>query len=66
MVLDDEVVIAGSFNYTSPANRLNDENIIIFGDLDTDSDLQREAQRSIARFAREEIDRIIAKHGDPL
>lgn len=35
MVIDKEVVIAGSFNYTGPANALNDENIIIFGDLET-------------------------------
>lgn len=66
MVLDDEVVIAGSFNYTSAANRLNDENIIILGDLDTQSDAQRAAQRTIATFAREEIDRIIAQHGVPI
>lgn len=63
MVLDDEVVIAGSFNYTKPANSVNDENIIILGDLDTESTTQREAQRALGRFAREEIDRIIAEHG---
>jgi phosphatidylserine/phosphatidylglycerophosphate/cardiolipin synthase-like enzyme len=63
MVLDDQVVIAGSFNYTGPANRLNDENIIILGDLDTESEAKRGAQRRIATFAREEIDRIIAEHG---
>jgi len=63
MVLDDEVVIGGSFNYTGPANRVNDENIIILGDLDTKSDLQKEAQKKIAQFAREEIDRIIKEHG---
>jgi phosphatidylserine/phosphatidylglycerophosphate/cardiolipin synthase-like enzyme len=63
MVLDDEVVIAGSFNYTGRANRLNDENIIILGDLDTESTARREAQRRVATFARAEIDRIIAEHG---
>ena len=63
MVLDDEVVIAGSFNYTKPANAVNDENIIILGDLDSQSQVQRAAQREIARFAREEIDRIVAAHG---
>lgn len=66
MVLDDQVVIAGSFNYTGPANRLNDENIIILGDHDTTSDVQRQAQRRIAAFARREIDRIIAEHGEPM
>ena len=63
MVLDDEVVIAGSFNYTGPANMVNDENIIILGDLDTQSAAQKEAQGKIARFARKEIDRITQEHG---
>ncbi|MCZ6772025.1 MAG: phospholipase D-like domain-containing protein, partial [Proteobacteria bacterium] len=66
MVLDDQVVIAGSFNYTGPANQLNDENIIILGDLDTNSTAQRNAQKKIAKFARQEIDRIITKHGDAI
>ncbi len=63
MVLDDQVVIAGSFNYTGPANRLNDENIIIIGDLDTTSAKEKKAQKQIALFARKEIDRIIDEHG---
>lgn len=66
MVLDDQVVIAGSFNYTGPANQLNDENIIILGDLNTDSPAQKTAQRKIATFARKEIDRIIKDHGSPV
>ena len=63
MVIDDQLVIAGSFNYTKPANRLNDENIIVLGDLDTTSVHQRQAQSRIASFARKEIDRIIQDHG---
>ncbi|WP_336080406.1 phospholipase D-like domain-containing protein [Thalassospira sp. CH_XMU1448-2] len=66
MVLDDQVVIAGSFNYTGPANQLNDENIIVIGAFDPQSDAQREAQSQIALFARREIDRIIAEHGTAL
>lgn len=66
MVLDDQVVIAGSFNYTGPANKLNDENIVIIGDLSTTSHQQREAQSTIARYARKEIDRIINDHGTPI
>ncbi|MFK7830352.1 MAG: phospholipase D-like domain-containing protein [Congregibacter sp.] len=66
MVLDDEVVIAGSFNYTGPANALNDENIIILGDIDAKTAAQRKAQRKIAQFARAEIDRIVEQHGQPL
>jgi phosphatidylserine/phosphatidylglycerophosphate/cardiolipin synthase-like enzyme len=65
MVLDGEVVIGGSFNYTGPANRLNDENIIILGDLDTQSAAQRKAQKKIGKFALKEIDRIIQDHGKP-
>ena len=66
MVLDDEVVIAGSFNYTGPANQLNDENIIILGDLEAITARQRNAQQKIASFARAEIDRIIQDHGQPI
>jgi len=66
MVLDEQVVIAGSFNYTGPANKLNDENIIILGDLDTTSTVQKDAQGKIAKFAKAEIERIIADHGTPM
>ena len=66
MVLDDQIVIAGSFNYTGPANLLNDENIIILGDLDTTSNRERKAQAKIAQYAKNEIDRIINIHGTPL
>lgn len=66
MVLDRQVVIAGSFNYTGPANRLNDENIIILGDLETTSTAARKAQKKIAGYALKEIDRIIAKHAKPI
>jgi phosphatidylserine/phosphatidylglycerophosphate/cardiolipin synthase-like enzyme len=34
MVIDDRLIIAGSFNYTAPANTLNDENIVVIGDLE--------------------------------
>lgn len=64
MVIDDEVTIVGSFNYTDDANRLNDENIIVLGDKDTTSAAKRAAQRKIAKYARAEIDRIIADHGE--
>lgn len=63
MVLDGQVVIAGSFNYTGPANNLNDENIIILGDLDTTSEAEIAAQRKIAKYAQDEITRIILAHG---
>lgn len=63
MTLDDQVTIFGSFNYTGPANKLNDENIVVVGDADATSASARTAQTSIARACREEIDRIINTHG---
>ena len=66
MVIDGKVIIAGSFNYTDPANRLNDENILIIGDA-AESDSGRSAlQRKLASYAVREIDRIIATHADPV
>ena len=66
MVLDESVVVAGSFNYTGPANRFNDENIIILGDLEATSSAVKTAQKKIARYALAEIDRIISSHGQAL
>lgn len=66
MVIDQQVVVAGSFNYTGPANQLNDENIIVLGDLETESAASREAQRKLARYAFREIERIIEKHGEKI
>ncbi len=31
MVIDDDIVVGGSFNYTAPANDYNDENIFVIG-----------------------------------
>ena len=57
MVVDDQLLIVGSFNYTEPATTLNDENIVVIGDLEeTDTDAQAD-QRRLAAFARTEIDR---------
>ncbi len=65
MVIDEQLIIAGSFNYTGPANQLNDENIIILGDLDTPitEDDAISKQRSLAQYALAEIDRIITSFG---
>ena len=59
MVIDKQLIIAGSFNYTGPANALNDENIIIFGDLETGNARTKAAQKKLAAFALKEIDRIV-------
>lgn len=59
MTIDDQVTIVGSFNYTGPANLVNDENIIVLGDLDEPAGPRRDAQSTLALAARREIDRII-------
>ena len=63
MVIDDRVLVGGSFNYTGPANKLNDENVIILGDLKSASATSRAQQRRLATYARTEIDRIYDDHG---
>lgn len=65
-VIDDQVVIAGSFNYTGPATSLNDENVVVIGDTDEVDQQAQDRQRQIALYARLEIDRIIATHGVPV
>ncbi len=64
MVIDDLLSIFGSFNYTKPANRSNDENIVIVGDLDETRVAQKKKQEQIAVSARKEIDRIIDTFGE--
>jgi phosphatidylserine/phosphatidylglycerophosphate/cardiolipin synthase-like enzyme len=66
MVLDERVTIVGIFNYTGPATTLNDENIIVLGDLEETSDSADAAQRTIAQHALTEIDRIINDLATPL
>ncbi|SFR42513.1 Phosphatidylserine/phosphatidylglycerophosphate/cardiolipin synthase [Yoonia tamlensis] len=66
MVMDDGLIILGSFNYTGPANLVNDENIIVLGDLDLPDGAARDAQRQLGIYARAEIDRIIAAQSEPI
>lgn len=65
MVIDERLVIAGSFNYTAPATTLNDENIIVLGDLEETREDAEAAQRRIASFALGEISRIITDLSRP-
>jgi phosphatidylserine/phosphatidylglycerophosphate/cardiolipin synthase-like enzyme len=37
MVIDELIVVAGSFNYTQPANEFNDQNIFLMGSTHTRS-----------------------------
>ena len=64
MVIDDQLSIFGSFNYTKPANRSNDENIVVIGDLDETRQTQRNIQARLALQARREVDRIIDRFGE--
>jgi phosphatidylserine/phosphatidylglycerophosphate/cardiolipin synthase-like enzyme len=66
MVVDERLVIAGSFNYTAPGTTLNDEKIIVLGDLEeTDPDAEA-AQRQLASYALAEIERIITDLAEPV
>ena len=62
----DQLIIGGSFNYTGPANQLNDENIVVLGDLNSRARRSIRQQKRLAAFAKAEIDRIIAQHAEPL
>jgi phosphatidylserine/phosphatidylglycerophosphate/cardiolipin synthase-like enzyme len=64
MVIDRRLVIVGSFNYTGPANQLNDENIIILGDLDCPDPAIIQLEHELAAYALYEIDRIIDRFGE--
>jgi phosphatidylserine/phosphatidylglycerophosphate/cardiolipin synthase-like enzyme len=66
MTIDDRLVIAGSFNYTAPATTLNDENIVVIGDLEETNPAAEANQRKLAGFARAEIDRIIDTLATPV
>jgi phosphatidylserine/phosphatidylglycerophosphate/cardiolipin synthase-like enzyme len=63
-VIDEAIVVAGSFNYTAPANEFNDENIFVLGspylDLPRDQGgpVDLDACAEIAAFFRSEIERI--------
>jgi phosphatidylserine/phosphatidylglycerophosphate/cardiolipin synthase-like enzyme len=66
MVIDERLVIAGSFNYTGPATLLNDENIVVLGDLEETDAKSETNQRALAAFALAEIGRIIADLAEPV
>ncbi|MEU7003270.1 phospholipase D-like domain-containing protein [Nonomuraea sp. NPDC046570] len=66
MVIDEAVVIAGSFNYTEPANNYNDENIFVLGSPYPDlpkregGPVDPAACAELSRFFRDEILRVEA------
>jgi phosphatidylserine/phosphatidylglycerophosphate/cardiolipin synthase-like enzyme len=66
MVIDERVVVGGSFNYTAPANQLNDENIFVLGDLENDDPVTVERENRVGAFALGEIDRIFETFGEEI
>jgi phosphatidylserine/phosphatidylglycerophosphate/cardiolipin synthase-like enzyme len=69
MVIDDDIVVAGSMNYTRPANEYNDENLFVIGnpfDLEKKDGgpVDHAECAAISGFFRAEIERIIA-HSSP-
>lgn len=66
MTIDDQLTIVGSFNYTGPANLINDENIMVLGDLDETDPVKRDAQVQLAQYARDEISRIIEHQSEEI
>ena len=64
VVIDSEVLVVGSFNFTRQANRLNDENILIIGDLDDDK--ARSKQMQLGSYTLDEINRMIKEDGKPV
>jgi phosphatidylserine/phosphatidylglycerophosphate/cardiolipin synthase-like enzyme len=63
MVIDEQVVVAGSFNYTQPANDYNDENLFVLGSVFAKVDkitVNKANCQALARHMKTEIERIIA------
>lgn len=65
MVIDEATTIAGSFNYTAPANEFNDENLFVIGSPhelkpNEGGPVDHDECARICKFFRSEIDRIVA------
>jgi phosphatidylserine/phosphatidylglycerophosphate/cardiolipin synthase-like enzyme len=63
MVIDERIVVAGSFNYTQPANEYNDENIFVMGSTHNEVEgipVEAGASRQLAVYLKQEIQRIIS------
>jgi phosphatidylserine/phosphatidylglycerophosphate/cardiolipin synthase-like enzyme len=68
MVIDESIVVAGSFNYTEPANDYNDENIFVLGSVEPVSHgvaVAPQPCEEIARHMKAEIQRIITALSEP-
>ena len=72
MTIDRHTVVAGSFNYTAPANEYNDENLFVIGTPYANlpkregGPVDMDACKEIADYMRKEINRIVSeKVSDP-
>jgi len=63
MVIDKNTIIAGSFNYTDPANTLNDENIIVIGDTEETDQTAMTNQGILASHAHDMIANMVNDFG---
>jgi phosphatidylserine/phosphatidylglycerophosphate/cardiolipin synthase-like enzyme len=63
MVIDDRIVVAGSFNYTMPANDFNDENLFVLGSPHAEVEgmpVEADPVKDLAVHVRGEIERVFA------
>jgi phosphatidylserine/phosphatidylglycerophosphate/cardiolipin synthase-like enzyme len=61
MVIDDRIVVAGSFNYTKPANEYNDETLFVIGSPHTEVEgisVEADPVKTVAGHFRDEIERL--------
>ena len=61
--IDELIVVAGSYNYTQPANEFNDENIFVMGSTHPEVegvDVQANPCKALAVYMKQEIQRIIS------
>ena len=68
MVIDERVVVAGSFNYTEPANDYNDENIFVLGSVAPTTHgiaVASDPTGELAIFMKAEIQRIVGTLSEP-
>lgn len=67
MTVDRHTVVAGSFNYTAPANEYNDENLFVIGSAyeklpkEQGGPVDMDACEEIVDYMRAEIQRIVSK-----
>jgi phosphatidylserine/phosphatidylglycerophosphate/cardiolipin synthase-like enzyme len=68
MVIDERIVVAGSFNYTEPANDYNDENIFVLGSVAPVTHgiaVAADPTGDLARYMKTEIQRIVGSLSEP-